>query len=684
MPVRSAGIARGAVTSAELAVAAVMASLVVVVTVIGSLIPHAGPLAYLAAFPLGLVAQRHRLKALLLCAATAALIGFALAGVGPVIFVTFCAFVGGLVGTFKRRERGVGSLAIATALLALALALLADAVLLLFSASRRLAFAQIENITKGVARILQRLGLDSLASGLRHVVGTALQYWWLTVGMLVAAAVILGVSISWVLLGALIDRLSGIATEDRLAGAGRAPSGESPAPLPVNLAGVGYHYPGAAQDALADLDLDLGPGELVAVVGPNGSGKSTLARILAGVPPTAGTVDRAGPTGLGLPGGVALVAQRPESQVLGVRAFEDVEWGLPPEARPDVTAILELVGLGGMAQRETSTLSGGELQRLAVAGALARRPALFLSDESTAMLDSAGRASLVTLLSSLPKQLPMSVVHVTHREAEAQVADRTIRLHHGRLVSGPPTEGPGNGRRPPEPPGPPAGGPVLVAKDLSHTYAARTPWAHDALHHIDLAVRAGEGMVVTGSNGSGKSTLAWVLAGLINPTGGVCELDGAPVTGQVGRVGLAFQHSRLQLQRPTVLADVQAAGGVDEEGAERALTEAGLDPARFGDMPVDRLSGGQLRRVALAGLVAGDPRAVVLDEPFAGLDEDGRRHLLAGMAGLRARGCAVVVVSHDLEPVAEVCPTAVLLVGGRVVWVAPTADQLSAAGGGDQ
>jgi energy-coupling factor transport system ATP-binding protein len=211
---------------------------------------------------------------------------------------------------------------------------------------------------------------------------------------------------------------------------------------------------------------------------------------------------------------------------------------------------------------------------------------------------------------------------------------------------------------------------VLRARGLSHTYAPDTPWAQPALHDVDIAVREADGVLVVGENGSGKTTLAWALAGLLKPTSGVCELDGKPVTSQVGRVALSFQHARLQLQRPTLLADVRAASGADRAEAERALALVGLDPERLGPRPVEQLSGGQVRRAALAGLLARRPRVLILDEPLAGLDEDGRDGMIDLLIGFRREGRTLVVISHDLDGLGQVCPTTIELVGGRVVVAA--------------
>src|SRR5205807_5612435 len=181
----------------------------------------------------------------------------------------------------------------------------------------------------------------------------------------------------------------------------------------------------------------------VAVVGHNGSGKSTLARLLAGRAPTEGTIERPGAAALGRDGGTSVVFQRPESQVLGVRAADDLRWGLAGDEDVDVEGLLSSVGLAGFGDRETATLSGGELQRLAIAAALARRPALLISDESTAMVDPAGRRQVMDVLRRLPAN-GTAVIHVTHHTNEANGAHLVVELRDGLVeADGPPDQIPG-------------------------------------------------------------------------------------------------------------------------------------------------------------------------------------------------------------------------------------------------
>jgi energy-coupling factor transport system ATP-binding protein len=658
-----------------------LAGVSVALVVIGWFLPHLGPVAALAVVPLGVVANRHRFRALVAATFSAALVSFLVAGTGTFTNVVECAIVGGLVGTARRRNWSFRTVMGVMVLIAPILAAISVGLLLIFSSLRKLTLEQIRNTWEGVAKILVHIPVvgPSLAHSLNHFVHAALSYWWITVGVIVVVGTLWFTVLAWVLLGAVLDRLQWIRAVDRL---DFLPSGGPAGPVPVSIRDVRYTYPGAAIDALAGVSLDIPDGEMVALVGDNGSGKSTLARILAGRPPTAGEVIRPGSAALGQTGGTAMVMQHPETQILGVRVADDVVWGLHDAADVDVAGLLEVVGLAGMENRETSTLSGGELQRLAVAAALARRPRLLISDESTAMVDADGRQALTTLLADLPARRGMTVVHVTHRREEMTAAQRCFRLYQGQLVvDGARSLGGGtNGRR--DTAGPDgtqfvsqnggafsAGrGGALELRGISHTYGAGTPWAQEALVGVDLVVQPRDGILVVGGNGSGKSTLAWIMAGVLRPSRGVALLGGEPVWTQVGSVGLAFQHARLQLQRTKVAQDVRAAGAPDDQGVAAALAAVGLDVEEVGERRIDELSGGQQRRVALAGILARRPQVLVLDEPLAGLDEPGQEALTTVLGDLRRRqGLTVVVISHDLEGMDQVCDRLVRLDRGRVV-----------------
>ena len=655
--------ARGVLDPTELAEAAVLADVTVALCLLGFLLPFGAVFVAFAFVPMAALAARHRVRATIAGGVAAAGASLLVAGTGLTVNVGVCALVGGYVGAAVRRgwsrRRSVG---IAAVCLWPPLAAVVVGALAVLSQSRRLALEQITNSWRGVARTLNRLGATRLVHAGNTAVAWLVRWWPLTVAALLLIGVVVGVWVAHSLSAPTLRRVGRPPPAWR-----RKPDGRgAPAPVPVRLDDVSARYPGASRDALAGVSLTVDPGELVAVVGPNGSGKSTLTRVLAGWVPTAGRVDRPGPVGLGRDGGTSLVFQRPETQVLGVRVRDDVVWGLPPGHPVDVGELLARVGLDGLAERETSTLSGGELQRLALAAALARQPALLLSDETTAMIDRTGREQIVELLASVA-QTGTAVVHVTHRVEEAARAGRRFTLTDGRLDVPVAPDPP----RPLFAPAPlPAGErPVIVdLEGVGHVYGAGTPWEHRALSGIDLQLRRGDGVLIVGHNGSGKSTLAWILAGLIAPSEGTATVRGQPLDRRVGAVALSFQHARLQLLRSTVRADVRAASGADAARADAALALVGLDPRAVGDRRVDELSGGQQRRVALAGLLAAEPEVLVLDEPFAGLDGPGRAALAEVLTRLRAeRRLTLAIVSHDTEGLAGVVDRTVELADGRIV-----------------
>ena len=268
--------------------------------------------------------------------------------------------------------------------------------------------------------------------------------------------------------------------------------------------------------------------------------------------------------------------QHPESQVLGTRVADDVVWGLPPGKTTDVAQLLTEVGLDGLAERDTGGLSGGELQRLAVAAALAREPALLIADEVTSMVDQDGREALMSVLSGLTQQ-PPTCRWSTSRTTTTRRMPPTARQPDGKR----------RGRRQHEmvetaaaPTATVAVGhhtdvPVLELTGVGHEYGSGTPWATTALRDITFAVHEGDGVLIHGLNGSGKSTLAWIMAGLTVPTVGTCLLDGAPASDQVGAVAISFQAARLQLMRSRVDLEIASAAGFSVRDRDRVVDGAG-------------------------------------------------------------------------------------------------------------
>jgi energy-coupling factor transport system ATP-binding protein len=216
---------------------------------------------------------------------------------------------------------------------------------------------------------------------------------------------------------------------------------------------------------------------------------------------------------------------------------------------------------------------------------------------------------------------------------------------------------------------------------VTYTYRCGTPLESVALRGVDLEVLAGERLAIIGPTGSGKSTLVQHFNGLLRPTSGTVRIEGEDLWARATdrrrarqRVGLVFQFPEAQLFEETVRRDVafgpRNLALPDDAIAERvddALRQVGLDPARFGDRSPFGLSGGEMRRVAIAGVLAMRPRVLVLDEPTAGLDPQGRDELLARLERLHRQGLTLVLISHDMDVVARLADRVVVLHEGRVL-----------------
>ena len=420
----------GPLRAGELAEGVVLADMSLALTVVGQLVPLGGILLAAAVVPFAIVAARHRVRAVVAGAIAASAVGFLVIGTAALTALVPCAAFGALIGTAERRGWRAPRV-YATGILVLwpPAALIVDLALFVLSDLRHLVLVQIRNDWRGLFHLLSNLGLDGVAERGDEIVAWVIRYWWISIPLFLFLLTLGGIWLARGLATPALRRVHAAFGDHPLEDDTVAPSAESPSPVPVTLSDVSFRYAGARTDALRDVSLTIEPAELVVFVGPNGSGKSTLARILAGRRcATSGRVDRSGLVGLGSPGGTAFVSQRPEAQVLGVGVRDDVVWGLRDPVAVDVDAILDRVGLRQLAERETATLSGGELQRLALAAALARAPALLVSDESTAMIDADGRAQQMALLRELSTRDHVAVVHVSHDPSEVAVADRVIAL----------------------------------------------------------------------------------------------------------------------------------------------------------------------------------------------------------------------------------------------------------------
>ena len=502
---------------------------------------------------------------------------------------------------------------------------------------------------------------------------------------------------------------------------------------------VSYTYPSAREPALRDVSLTLGEGEMVVLAGGSGSGKSTLLRAACGLAPhffggtLAGHVRVWGrdtrDEGPGqLADAVTLVLQDPEAQTVmnGVRA----EIELPLESRGMRGAALArtveetalALGIADLLERPVRTLSGGELQRVALAAALAAHPGLLLLDEPTSQLDPVAAEELLGQLRRLNEDHGTTVVLAEQRlERCLAAADRVIAMEQGRVACDSTAAGfvTWAADRCPELVPPAARmmwmaglNPLPVTVKQAHSLLRgagmapigaapaeerRAPsrlrlrrrkappaalaldgvWVEwddgsggvvTALRGLDLELHRGETVALLGRNGAGKSTLLRVAAGIVHPARGATHAE--------GDVALLVQTPSDYLLHERVVEELAP----DVAGA--ALDELGLDHLAEAD-PRD-LSGGERQRLALGvvlagrGIGAGAPPAVVaLDEPTRGMDQRRKRELAERIGSLADQDAAVIVATHDVEFAARVARRCVLLGAGRVVADGSTTEVLA-------
>ncbi len=492
--------------------------------------------------------------------------------------------------------------------------------------------------------------------------------------------------------------------------------------------GLGYSYPHAARAALEDVSLEVAPGEFVLLAGRSASGKSTLLKAACGLVPhfhggeiegevRVGDLDAISSGPGELAAEVGYLAQDPETQVVSTTVAAEIE--LPLEMRGDepadraraVEEVALALAIPHLLDRTADTLSGGELQRVALAAALVTRPRLILLDEPTSQLDPVAGDELIWLLRRLNEEWGVAVLLAEHRlERCLAAADRVVAMEGGRVSfdgapadflswaqdSDPALETPAarlfslagieplpvgvrdarqtlRGMGITHPPNrssrrvsdPHPSDPALTTKGL-WVELDRGEDMRDVLKGIDLTISRGERVALMGRNGAGKSTLLRTAAGLHEPVAGKLE---------VASIALLTQNPGDYLVRERVGDELPGDDGL------AALRAVGLERAVDAD-PRD-LSGGERQRLALAIALAGRmegeqlPGVVALDEPTRGMDR-ARKGELVGMIGrLAEAGAAVIVATHDVEFAAEFAERVVLLGDGVVIADGPMTEILS-------
>ncbi|HEY2327717.1 MAG TPA: ATP-binding cassette domain-containing protein [Gaiellaceae bacterium] len=411
----------------------------------------------------------------------------------------------------------------------------------------------------------------------------------------------------------------------------------------VTVENLRFAYTGTAP-ALDGVSLTIDDGEHVALLGPSGGGKSTLLRALAGLVPHfhggtfAGKVVVAGidtreARPAQLAGTVASVFQDPEDQVVLTRVANEVAFGLenagvdPSEIWPRVEEALRLVGAEHLADRSTAELSGGELQRVCLASALALRPRLLLLDEPSSQLDPDAADEFFDIVERLPCAVLVSEQRPQRPLAHAT---RVLFVDQGCILLDAPRADAITWLETNRPLYLPHTPDVVCAIDTVHYSYGED----EVLAGVSLAVRRGEIVALTGPNGAGKTTLAKLAAGLLEPAAGIVEH---------GRAAYLTQDPGRHLITERVHDEV--ALGADDERAREALAQLGL--AQYADRHPRDLSSGERERLALAAVLATDPELLVLDEPTRGVDPERKEELARLLrAGAPKRG--TLIVTHDI------------------------------------
>ncbi|MFU0515569.1 energy-coupling factor transporter ATPase [Gardnerella vaginalis] len=453
----------------------------------------------------------------------------------------------------------------------------------------------------------------------------------------------------------------------------------------VSLQNIRFSYDGGKTWILDGIDLEIAYGQRIAIIGKNGSGKSTLAKIIAGLSsPDSGIVTLCGikvfETNNVDPKAyqkaresIGALFQSPEDQIVTTVVEDDVAFGLEnlraskEFMKHNINNALRAVNMENQRFSNPSHMSGGQQQRVAIASSIAMQSKLLVLDEPTSMLDSCAKADVDKLFETLQTR-GTTIVQVTHKISECKNADRILMLENGRLrdVCISKLEGFCKEKSPA----------VIESKSMTEnakksntaieisnlnvSYAnSQSPIIRD----YSLSVKAGEIVAIMGKNGCGKSTLAKSICGLIKYDSGSVYINGIKISEKTSKsqmreirknIGYVMQLPEQQLFAQTVFEDVAyGPKNFGLEGCEldsRVLnTLKSLHIEHLAQKSPFELSGGQQRLAAIAGVLACNPKILVLDEPTAGLDFEYAKIVLKILSDLHNKGVTIIVVTHDLN-----------------------------------
>ena len=494
------------------------------------------------------------------------------------------------------------------------------------------------------------------------------------------------------------------------------------APPPLSIEGLSFRYRARQELALQDVSLTLHAGELLLVAGSSGCGKTTLIRCINGLIPRSykgelqGRVllneqDTAGMSLARISQQAGTVLQDPDRQILGAHVFTEVAFGLEnlglprAEIRQRVDETLRYLGIAHLRDRETFHLSGGEKQKIALAGVLAMRPSILLLDEPLASLDPASAQESLALFRRLADE-GVSIVLIEHRVEDALAIrpDRVIFMKDSRIAYEGPPEGMTDAvdyhqvklpapiilqRAAADPPPtftpalkPDGREPLVAFEEVAFSYEVGGP---EVIRGVNFTVRRGDIVAVLGPNGAGKTTLVKHAIGLLKPRHGQVRVEGRDTrelsVAQIAHtLGYVFQSPSHMLFAPTVREEL-AFGPKNlrfeaekiEQGIRRALNTVNLQGVE--DYPPLALSFGQQKRVSIAAILAMYSKILVMDEPTAGQDYWNYRAFMDAI--LQMPGFeAVLFITHDLDLAISYANRVVLLRDGTVAGEGPPAEVL--------
>lgn len=491
---------------------------------------------------------------------------------------------------------------------------------------------------------------------------------------------------------------------------------------------VTFETPDCAVNAVKGINLDVRPGETLAVVGESGSGKSQTMMGIMGLLATNGTVSGSakyrGQEMVGLPpkalneirgAKITMIFQEPMTSLdplypIGKQIAEVIVYhrgGTQKSVRPRVLELLKLVGIPDPERRINSyphEMSGGQRQRVMIAMALANEPDILIADEPTTALDVTIQAQILKLLRDLQKRFDMAIVLITHDLGIVRhFAERVVVMRRGEVVEQGATadifdnpqadytrmliEAEPHGRKAAPADDAPIileGRNVVVDYKIDGGLLKKRASTFRAVDNVSIALREGQTIGVVGESGSGKSTLGRALLRLIASTG--AYRFGKTDISSLDRTGMRpLRHSmQVVFQDPYgSLSPRQTVGEIITEGlyvhepqlsrAERdkraveALKEVGLDPAARNRYPHE-FSGGQRQRIAIARAMILKPRVVILDEPTSALDRSVQGQVIELLRDLQAKhGLSYVFISHDLSVVRAMSDYVVVMKDGKIV-----------------